>query len=1061
MSAVSLFFFMWSFAGLRDVALAAKNGVDTPALKQERMAKELAARGNRPEARLEKAVGDIERIVRDYGKKKSADERQAAKEALKLKKQEIQALDTEMKKQFAETEQRIIKKKLSPKKLQIHREFVKEFESDFAALNRRLEAVEKAATVEEIDQQIELFRNYIKSVKVEKKRPKIDFDNLPHRNAEPTKLQPRLKKEEFQPVMKAKLFSPEHVYSFLYPNRDLAEDGYHPIGYKEPVQVAALGPISDLGLDEQSFDLSIQEPEMNFESPMLLAAASDLPSAEDLSETIDIQLTDAIRAKAAELNHDPLKIYEWVRNNIEFAPTWGSIQGADYCLQTELCNSFDTASLLIALLRASDIPARYVHGTIELPIEKAMNWAGDFTDPSAALQFMSAGGIPTGQVVEGGKITRAHFEHVWVEAWIDYLPSRGARHKKGQGDMWIPLDASYKQYDYTQGLDITSKVSFDAETFANQLTSTATINEEQGYVTGVDSAYVQQTMTDFQSQVENYISTNYPDATVGDILGAKEIKAESYSFLLGTLPYKRVVTGTKYSDLPDNLRHRWSMNIAGYAPISYSATLPELAGKKITLSYSPATPEDEAVIESYLPEPHEDGTPIDPSELPSSLPAYLINLKPELRIDGAVMASGGSVGMGTTEDFYMNFYFPGKGTTPVHNTVEAGDYSGIAFDLGRISQEHLTRIQTELEATKAKLEAKDFAGLGKDDLLGDLLSATALAYYAEYDVMDYITGKTMRVNNQRLPSEGMFYNDLKITYSFFSTKPLSVAPGGLIMDVDYNTVDARDSGGSHSKMINFMRISGVRSSLLEHAVPEQLFLTPDSPAKGVSAVKALQMANNQGIPIYTINDENISNVLPQLEVDSDVVNDIKNAVVAGNEVTVSQTNIDFNDWSGCGYVIFDPETGGGIYMISGGLNGSKIFCSPLILKLFFTFGLAPAKLFLLTGLLSTFISMFFMYMLHQHGLIDEAVSLLSPLIPLGMSHSKYVPLRIAAGPVSLFLNVLSFALSPAELSEPGEFDQRMFELDIKMRRWAEYICQEYEKKEEPKPDFCYEPNYGI
>jgi hypothetical protein len=59
--------------------------------------------------------------------------------------------------------------------------------------------------------------------------------------------------------------------------------------------------------------------------------------------------------------------------NIEFAPTWGSIQGADYCLQTELCNSFDTASLLIAMLRASNVPARYVHGTIELPIDKAMN----------------------------------------------------------------------------------------------------------------------------------------------------------------------------------------------------------------------------------------------------------------------------------------------------------------------------------------------------------------------------------------------------------------------------------------------------------------------------------------------------------------------------------------------------------------------------------------------------------------------------------------------------------------------------------------------------------------
>jgi hypothetical protein len=937
MSAVSLFFFMWSFAGLRDVALAAKNGVDTPALKQERMAKELAVRGNRPEAKLEKAVGDIERIVKDYGKKISADERQTAKEELKLKKQEIQALDVEMKKQFAETEQRIIKKKLSPKKLQLHRDFVKKFEADFAALNRRLEAVEKAATVVEIDQQIELFRNYIKSVKVEKKRPKIDFDNLPHRNAEPTKLQPRLKKEEFQPILKAELLSIDHIYSILYPGRDLAEDGYHPVANNEPVRVAALGPLTDLDFGEQSYDLTAQAPEsdMNFESPILLAAASDLPSAEDLTETIDIQLTDAIRAKAAELNHDPLKIYEWVRNNIEFAPTWGSIQGADYCLQTELCNSFDTASLLIALLRASDIPARYVHGTIELPIEKAMNWAGDFTAPSAALQFMSAGGIPTGQVVEGGKITRAHFEHVWVEAWIDYLPSRGARHKKGQGDMWIPLDGSYKQYAYTQGLDIASEVPFDAESFVNQLTSTATINQEQGYVTGVDSAYVQQTMTDFQSQVENYISTNYPDATVGDILGTKEIKAENYPYLLGTLPYKRVVTGVKYSNLPDNLRHRWSMNIAGYAPISYSATLPELAGKKITLSYSPATPEDEAVVESYLPEPHEDGTPIDPSELPSSLPAYLINLKPELRIDGVVMASGGSLMMGTTEDFYMNFYFPYKGTTPVHNTIDAGDYAGIALDLGRVSSEQVKKYSDKIKSTKIKMENEQLVDITGDNLIGDLLFKTALNYYAAYDIIDYISSKTTHVNSVRLPSESMFYSAMKFSYSFFSNRPISAGVGGLVMDVDYNTVVARSMDGSHSKMINFMRVSGFISSTLEHSVPEQLFSGTNAKAEGISAVKALSIANEQGMPIYTINQNNLNNILPDLQLDDDVVADIKSAVSSGKEVSVSKSNITVNDWTGCGYIVFDHDTGSGVYMISGGLNGMimKFICWSVIFLL--------------------------------------------------------------------------------------------------------------------------------
>jgi hypothetical protein len=596
------------------------------------------------------------------------------------------------------------------------------------------------------------------------------------------------------------------------------------------------------------------------------------------------------------------------------------------------------------------------------------------------------------------------------------------------------------------------------------------------YVTGVDSAYVQQTMTDFQSQVESYISTNYPDATVGDILGAKEIKAESYPYLLGTLPYKRVVTGTKYSNLPDNLRHRWSMNIAGYAPISYSATLPELAGKKITLSYSPATPEDEAVIESYLPEPHEDGTPIDPSELPSSLPAYLINLKPELRIDGVVMASGGPVGMGITEDFYMNFYFPGKGTTPVHNTVEAGDYSSIALDLGRISREHLAKIQTDLEATKAKLENQDFAGLTKDDLLGDLLSATALAYYAEYDVLDYLAAKTMRVNNQRLPSEGMFYNDLKITYSFFSTKPLSAAPGGLVMDVDYNTVDARDSGGSHDKMINFMRSSGVTSSGLEHSVPEQTFSKTGAQAEGVSAVKALQIANNQGIPIYTVNQSNINTILPQLQLDSETINDIINAVNAGKEVTVSKTNIDFNGWTGCGFIVFDPDTGGGCYMISGGLNGAWIAIHMLLLTMFLILSIASSSILL--GCLALFayyfllffveimLMLMFVYLLFDFGVLDDlfrflSSTFISPMIEIGVAYEFGA---IAAFATSILLFVTAIVLNPSYTivdQDDEEFYNKVNEIDAKMREWAKYICDSYKNKGEEQPGFCSEPNFGI
>jgi hypothetical protein len=127
--------------------------------------------------------------------------------------------------------------------------------------------------------------------------------------------------------------------------------------------------------------------------------------------------------------------------------------------------------------------------------------------------------------------------------------------------------------------------------------------------------------------------------------------------------------------------------------------------------------------------------------------------------------------------------------------------------------------------------------------------------------------------------------------------------------------------GDQAKPKQFHLSSGMNSSALEHSVPEQLFSTTENPAQGISAVKALQIANEQGISIYTINQTNIASILPQLQLDSETISDIQNAVNAGKDVTVSKTDITFNGWTGCGYIIIDPNTGAGAYMISGGMNG--------------------------------------------------------------------------------------------------------------------------------------------
>ncbi len=52
------------------------------------------------------------------------------------------------------------------------------------------------------------------------------------------------------------------------------------------------------------------------------------------------------------------------------------------------------------------------------------------------------------------------------------------------------------------------------------------------------------------------------------------------------------------------------------------------------------------------------------------------------------------------------------------------------------------------------------------------------------------------------------------------------------------------------------------------------------------------------------------------------MNDIRNALNAGNEVITHTDAVSVPGWTGAGYIITDPLTGDGAYLISGGGNGA-------------------------------------------------------------------------------------------------------------------------------------------
>ncbi|MFH1231327.1 MAG: transglutaminase-like domain-containing protein, partial [Planctomycetota bacterium] len=81
-----------------------------------------------------------------------------------------------------------------------------------------------------------------------------------------------------------------------------------------------------------------------------------------LAETKECQFTPELKELAKELEYDPVKIYNWVYENVEYEDWYfGSQKGAYGTYLTKRGNAWDQCSLLIALLRICGISTRYVY----------------------------------------------------------------------------------------------------------------------------------------------------------------------------------------------------------------------------------------------------------------------------------------------------------------------------------------------------------------------------------------------------------------------------------------------------------------------------------------------------------------------------------------------------------------------------------------------------------------------------------------------------------------------------------------------------------------------------
>jgi hypothetical protein len=195
------------------------------------------------------------------------------------------------------------------------------------------------------------------------------------------------------------------------------------------------------------------------------------------------------------------------------------------------------------------------------------------------------------------------------------------------------------------------------------------------------------------------------------------------------------------------------------------------------------------------------------------------------------------------------------------------------------------------------------------------------SYFVATKVRSDLTAVAAKVVSYRQPSYGTFGTSLSVSY-FFGV-PSKVVFSGVAMDIDKLVDNAESITNCWNDWSEFNRQTGAMLSYLENLIPEQLFSTETEQLDGISAVKALAIANEQGQKIYTLTSAN-ADLLVEVDIDSSSRQEIRSALGAGKEVTVHQTPINEFGWTGSGYVVIDPDTGAGGYKISGGENGGNM-----------------------------------------------------------------------------------------------------------------------------------------
>ena len=684
-------------------------------------------------------------------------------------------------------------------------------------------------------------------------------------------------------------------------------------------------------------------------APILLAAAPTTPieagqcytagsvDSADLAATPDVPTTDPeIIALAEKLGYSPAKVLAWVHDNIQYEPYWGSLKGAKGTLVSGAGNATDQASLMIALLRASNIPARYVSGTIQIsdstptqPGGRALKWLGAKTYRAAA-SILSKGRIPAGIINNAAaQATGVYLDHVWVEACVPYTHYRGAA-VSNAGHRWVPLDGSFKDRAYRQDIDVS--VAFDYSFNAGSYL--AVRSDELPHER-------------YARQIEAALPA---DKEVADLSPAGVIKSLKLDILPVSLPYQVTsfitLTGAPSVEpaaLPN--QHRYVLDITvkkGAATLlTRIVDYPDGALKRLTLSFVPA----DAASQTWW-----NGWDGSYATLPAG--SGSVNVTPVIKLEGTEVGGGAASATtltGGNLTLILKLRLPdsntppncvadsGSGTDPdvacvnktVYDNIKPGAFHALqayAFQgSDRYIKERAAQLIAAVRANPAPTPASSAA---YEATLGEFLHLSLVKYLRYGQDASRQIGEQMNVAGWRGNDIGLTTVDLKTQYLF--DQPYALSIGGLVIDVKgglsrltkLDTV-SNDPVVTRNEIWPTFKLALYAGSAYEHYIWQEMARTD-----AVSTVRGLQFAKETGGSIVTLTSANIASYDTLMDASmAPYKSQISAYVAAGATVTAPQKTIAYVAegtsaiWNGAVYMAENQGQGSFGALIAGNFGG--------------------------------------------------------------------------------------------------------------------------------------------